>query len=101
MRWAEIRQTYPNQFVLVEAVSACSQHGKRMIEDMAVVGCYEHVSEAWSSYKQQHRTFPEKELYIFHTSNERIEVEERYFIGARGRECPYHIALLCAREPSV
>ncbi|MBB6281983.1 hypothetical protein [Geobacillus subterraneus] len=70
MRCAEIHQTYRNQFVLVEAVSACSQHGKRMIEDIAVAGCYEHGSEAWSNYKQQHRTFLEKELYIFYTSNE-------------------------------
>ncbi|MEK4607413.1 hypothetical protein NSS88_10415 [Geobacillus sp. FSL W8-1251] len=80
-----VNSYYPNQFVLVEAISACSQNGKRIIKEMAVIDRYHSVSDAWNGYKQQHKTFPEKELYIFHTSKEQIEVEEQYFIGIRGR----------------
>ena len=85
MKWSELRKQYPNQFVLVEAISACSQNGKRIIKEMAVIDRYNSVSDAWNGYKQQHKTFSEKELYIFHTSKEQIEVEEQYFIGIRGR----------------
>ncbi len=85
MKWSELRKQYPNQFVLVEAISACSQNGKRIIKEMAVIDRYHSVSDAWNGYKQQYKTFPEKELYIFHTSKEQIEVEEQYFIGIRGR----------------
>ncbi|GMN99946.1 hypothetical protein [Parageobacillus thermoglucosidasius] len=85
MKWSELRRQCPNQFVLVEAISAYSQNGKRIIEEMEVIDWYHSASDAWNGYKQQHKTFPAKELYIFHTSKEEIEVEEQYFIGIRGR----------------
>jgi hypothetical protein len=84
MKWSAVRKQYPNQFVLVEAISAYSQNGKSIIKEMAVIDRYYSVSDAWNGYKQ-HKAFPEKELYIFHTSKEQIEVEEQYFIEIRGR----------------
>ncbi|GGJ76425.1 hypothetical protein GCM10008982_27110 [Anoxybacillus voinovskiensis] len=87
MKWAELRERYPNQFVLVEAMAAYSKDKKRMIEDVSLIGQYESVSSAWEKYKEIHRAFPERELYIFHTSKEQMEVEEQYFTGIRGSVC--------------
>ncbi|RBW68588.1 hypothetical protein [Bacillus taeanensis] len=85
MKWTEIRNQYPDKFVLVEAVSAYSKENKRIIEEMSLIEEYTSSKEAWSGYKKIHLEFPERELYIFHTSKEQIEVEEQRFIGVRGR----------------
>ncbi|WP_254698607.1 hypothetical protein [Parageobacillus sp. VR-IP] len=52
MKWSERRKQYPNQFVLVEAVSAYSQNDKRIIEEMTVINRYHSASDAWNGYKQ-------------------------------------------------
>lgn len=70
----------------MEAVSAYSKENKRIIEEMSVLEEYTSSNAAWSGYKKLHREFPERELYIFHTSKEQIEVEEQHFIGVRGLE---------------
>jgi hypothetical protein len=85
VKWTEIRNHYPDTFVLVEAVSAYSKENKRIIEEMSFIEEYTSSNEAWGGYKKIHREFPERELYIFHTSKEQIEVEEQRFIGVRGR----------------
>lgn len=88
MKWEEIRSKIPDKIVLVEAINAYSKDNKRIIEEMAVINEFEDSKEkgkeAWDTYKRLHRQFPSKELYIFHTSNNTIEVEEG-FIGIRGR----------------
>ena len=40
MEWNEIRQTYPHRWLLVEALEAHSQSGKRILEDLAVVDTF-------------------------------------------------------------
>jgi hypothetical protein len=85
LKWTEIRKRYPDKFVLVEAVFAYSKENKRIIEEMSVLEEHTSSGAAWNGYKKLHREFPERELYIFHTSKEQIEVEEQHFIGVRGR----------------
>jgi hypothetical protein len=47
MKWPKLLKQYPNQFVLVKAISAYSQNGKRIIiEEMAVMDRYHSVSDA-------------------------------------------------------
>lgn len=83
MKWQEIRNQYPNQWVLVEALKANSQNNKRKIQDMAVISEYDNSTKAWKGYKTLHLSNPSRELYIFHTSNEKIEVTEERFTGIR------------------
>lgn len=85
MRWEEVREKYPNRFVLVEAIKASSKNQVRTIEEMAIIKEYEDSKQAWNGYKEHHRENSKRELYIFHTSKENIEVIEGYFTGVRGR----------------
>lgn len=85
MKWQEIRNQYPNQWVLIEALKANSQNSKREIQDMAVISEYNDSINAWRGYKALHLSNPSRELYIFHTSNEQIEVTEENFTGIRRR----------------
>lgn len=77
MKWSEIRRRYPNKCVLVEAISAYSKENKRIIEEMSVLEDHNNSRDAWSRYKTLHLECPARELYIFHTNNKNIEVENR------------------------
>ncbi|MDQ1912325.1 hypothetical protein RAC89_18205 [Paenibacillus sp. GD4] len=83
MKWNEITKIYPNRLVLVEALKATSQNRIRIIEEMSVVNEYKDSMEAWEGYKQYHKDDPGRELYIFHTSRENVEVVEEFFSGVR------------------
>lgn len=83
MKWSDITKIYPNRLVLVEAIKAKSQDRKRRIEEMSVVQEYTTSQEAWEGYKAYHKEDPSRELYIFHTSKENVEVVEEFFSGVR------------------
>jgi len=83
MKWSEICSRYPSRFVLVEAKEAVSKNRLRRIEEMILVEEYDDPMKAWEGYKLHHKEKPERELYVFHTSKQEIEVIEEYFTGIR------------------
>lgn len=84
MQWQEVRQTYPQQWLLIEAIKAHSEASKRVLDQLAVVSVFPDSTSALASYSQLHRDAPERELYVFHTSREQIEIAERTWLGVRG-----------------
>jgi hypothetical protein len=84
MKWVNIRDIYPYRWVLVEALETHSNNYKRSIDDMSVVSDFDDPKHAWASYKKLHLAEPSRELYVFYTGNEYIEVIEQPFIGIRG-----------------
>lgn len=85
MKWSEVCKHYPDQIVLVEALRTTSMNKIRTVEEMLILSDFQDSMAAWQAYKKLHKERPEKELYIFHTSKEKAEVVERFFIGIRGR----------------
>jgi hypothetical protein len=83
MQWQEVRQTYPQQWLLIEAIKAHSEASKRVLDQLAVVSVFSDSTSALTSYSQLHREAPERELYVFHTSREQIEIAERTWLGVR------------------
>lgn len=75
---------YPNRWVLVEALITHSNNYKRSIDEMSVVSDFDDPKHAWASYKKLHLEEPTRELYVFYTGNEFIEVIEQPFTGIRG-----------------
>ncbi|MCP3957249.1 MAG: hypothetical protein GY719_05300 [bacterium] len=84
MKWQEIRRHYPDRWLLVEALRAHSKNNKRILEDLAVVGAFEDSDAAMKSYAGLHREAPQRELYVFDTDREELEVQERRWLGIRG-----------------
>jgi hypothetical protein len=84
MEWQEIRAHYPHQWLLVEALNAHSQEDKRVLERLAVLGVYPDSPTAMKAYAQLHHEAPARELYVFHTSRENLDVTERRWLGIRG-----------------
>jgi hypothetical protein len=84
MKWQEIRAHYPQQWLLVEAIKARSEANERILEQLAVVGTFSASVTALKSYQQLHHEAPERELYVFYTSRETLDVTERRWLGIRG-----------------
>jgi hypothetical protein len=68
---------------LIEAITAHSERDKRVLEQLAVLGAFSDSVTALKSYQQLHRRAPERELYVFHSSRETLEVTERKWLGIR------------------
>jgi len=86
MKWQEIRTHYPQQWLLVEAIKAHSEANKRILEQLAILGTFVDSVTALKSYQQLHHEAPERELYVFHTSRETLDVTERNWMGIRGAQ---------------
>lgn len=83
MQWQEIRKYYPQKWLLLEALEAHSEHEKRILDQLAVLGTYSDSTTALKAYAQVHRETPSKEFYVFHTSRENLDVGERHWFGIR------------------
>ncbi|MCH1626748.1 hypothetical protein [Fredinandcohnia quinoae] len=85
MKWEQVRDQYPEQWVLVEAISAYSENSTRYIDELSVISNFPDSTLAWKEYKKLHLVEPTREYYIFHTDHKTIEVKEQTFIGVRRR----------------
>ena len=84
MKWTEIRTQYPKKWLLVEAIKARTKADQRILTQLAVLGSFTNSKTALQKYAQFHRETPERELYVFHTSREKLIVTERMWLGVRG-----------------
>jgi hypothetical protein len=84
MQWQEIRQHYPEQWLLLEAIQAHSEGNKRVLDQLAVLGAFTDSTTALQSYGKFHRVAPQRELYVFHTSRKSLDITERSWLGVRG-----------------
>ena len=85
MNWEDIRVHYPQQWLLIEAIKAHSEFDRRILDQLAVVGAFPDSVAAINSYRQFHREAPERELYVFHTSRETLDIGERVWLGIRSK----------------
>ena len=84
MQWQEICKHYPQQWLLIEAIKALSVANRRIFDQLAVVGAFPDSMAAMQSYQQFHKEELERELYVFHTSREKLDITERRWVGIRG-----------------
>ena len=86
MKWEEIRTHYPQQWLLVEAIEAHSEGDRRITDQLAVVDTFEDSRTALHRYAKLHHDEPERELYVLHTSREKLEIIERRWLGIWGAQ---------------
>jgi hypothetical protein len=83
MTWEQIRQDYPDQWLLLEARQATTVDGKRVLLDLIVLGTFADSAAALHQYAAQRRQEPASELYVFHTSRATLDIEEHHWLGIR------------------
>ena len=83
MRWEEVQERFPNEWVVLEATKAHSEEGKRYIEEVVVVDKFEDSTAAMRRYSELHKQDFHREYCFFHTSRPTFVARERY-VGVRG-----------------
>ena len=83
MRWPEIRNTYPDQWLIVEALEAHTLDNQRHLEQVAVIEQCPDGATALQRYRQLHQQHPEREFYFVHTSQGELDIRERQWLGIR------------------
>lgn len=83
MNWDEIRVHYPEQWLLIEAIQAHSDADKRILDDLSVLEIFGDSAAAMRKYAMLHHQEPQRELYVFHTSREKLDITERAWLGIR------------------
>ncbi|RKN85066.1 hypothetical protein [Paenibacillus ginsengarvi] len=72
MLWSEVRDLFPNQFVLVEELKSHYEDNKLHVEEVAVIKPIPDPKAAWKELFSA-----KNERFVYHTSNENIVVEVR------------------------
>jgi len=85
MRWAEIREQYPNRWLIVYALEAHTEGDRRKLDQMTVVEVCPDGAAALRRYQELHRQHPQREFYFVHTARQELDIRERYWLGLRRR----------------
>lgn len=83
MKWSEARNIYPNKWLLLESIEAYSDGGKRIVEELSIINVYDDGKEALKAYAEKYKKDKSRELYVYHTKNQELLIEERNWIGVR------------------
>jgi hypothetical protein len=85
MQWSEIRQAYPNEWLIIEAIQAhtTSTH-QRQLDRIAIVERCMNGKSAMQSYRRLHQQYPAREFYFVHTSRDELDIREQQWLGIRG-----------------
>jgi hypothetical protein len=79
MTWSQVRQTYPDQWLIIEALDAHTEGNQRLLDRIAVVETCADGAAAMQSYQRLHREYPLREFYFVHTGRETLDIRERRY----------------------
>jgi hypothetical protein len=84
MNWQKIREHYPQQWILIEAIKARSEGGKRILEQISVINAFKDSLSAMNDYRKLKKEAPEREMFVLHTDRREPDISERRWLGIRG-----------------
>ena len=83
LKWSEAIKNYPDKWILFEAIEAYSKDGQRIIEDISIINVFDEGRDALKEYAEKHKKDKNREMYVYHTKNIELIIEERSWIGVR------------------
>jgi hypothetical protein len=79
MKRQEVREIYPDQYVLLSILHSHSTDKKKFIDEVALIRTIDNAEEATIALMQA-----EKNTIVYHTKNEQIVIEVRKPSAIRG-----------------
>ena len=89
MIWSEVRQTYPNRWLIIEAVEARTIDERRILDKIAVLEMCRDNAEVMQAYERWHQAYPQREFYFAHTGREELDIRERRWLGIRRNDAAH------------
>lgn len=85
MLWSEVRKSYPNMWVVVEALKSDEQANEKTIKEVALLNAFTDSEQAYRNYTKIHKLQPQKDYVFASTVNETLKVKMLYWAGVRGK----------------
>ena len=79
MKWSEVRERFPDQFVLVEEIASHIEGDRVLVDDVAVIRAI--LEEEATKTLMECRD----KMFVYHTGNDSVVIELRLRPGLRGR----------------
>jgi hypothetical protein len=89
MIWSEVRQAYPDRWLIIEALEARTVNEQRLIDKIAVIETCHDNTEVMNAYERWHAAYPMREFYFAHTAREELDIRERRWLGIRRNDAAY------------
>jgi len=89
MRWAEVRASYPDQWLIIEALEAHTEEHRRVFDRIAVVETCADGATALRRYRELRQEHAGRELCFVHTAMAELEIEERPWVGIRKNDASH------------
>lgn len=84
MQWQDIRQNYPNQWLIIEALEAHTDtKHQRCLDKLSVIEFCADGKTAMKTYQTLYQQYPEREFYFVHTNKTELDIEEHQWLGVR------------------
>ena len=80
MLWQQVRETYPEQYVLVQALKYHTEDNRKYVEEVAIIKPIKDAQEA-----TRELLHAKGDHFVYHTSKEQIVIELRTRPGVRVR----------------
>ena len=85
MKWNNVREQYPDKWLLFLDAESYVEGERRIIEELAPIQAYVNYYDAWRHYRRLHEENPTNRYFVYHTSNDEIVIKLQKWIGVRGR----------------
>lgn len=79
MKWEEVRRLYPNQYVQVKIIKSNIEGNVEKVEEVAIIRSIPDSAEATEELMRSRG-----DTLVYHTRNEKMEMEIRNNPGFRG-----------------
>jgi len=79
MKWEEVRRLYPNQYVQVKIIKSNIEGNMEKVEEVAIIRSISDSAEATEELMRSRG-----DTLVYHTRNEKMEMEIRNNPGFRG-----------------
>ncbi len=89
MIWSEVRQAYPNRWLIIEAVEAHTAAERRILGKIAVMEACGDNAKVMQAHERWHQAYPQREFYFAHTGREELDIRERRWLGIRRSNAAY------------
>lgn len=84
MKWSDVRLTYPEQWLVVEALAThTAADSYRVPDNLAVLESCADGHAAMQRYRALHLAYPGREFYYVHSSQANLILRERQWLGVR------------------
>jgi len=90
MNWQSVRKAYPDQWLIIEALSAYTTPDHiRVLERIRVIEKCTDGAACFERYRTLHQRVPEREFYFVHTSQAELNIQEVQWLGIRRPHAAY------------